>query len=130
MCGIYGGHFEMSSYVGLRNPTTISPPMFDSPSTCDFRWRQAETQRAVAEAELDLCSSTANDKLERDFTEAVATEHTAEGSEAVSDKGAAGHASDDELVVDGGIIGEAEGSALPDETGDDRGTALEPGEVR
>ncbi len=113
-----------------RNPTNVSPRVFGSPAICDFRRRQTETQRAVAEAEFDLCTTTANDTLERDLTAAVATEHGVEGSQAVSDEGAAGHASDDEQVVDSGIFGEATGAILTDETGDGRGTALEPGEVR
>lgn len=93
-----------------------------------LRRRQSETQRAVAEAELDLCSATVTDTLERDFTVAVATEHDVEGSHAGSDGGAANHEGDGELVLDNGIIcGEATGTVLPDETGV---VALEPGEVR
>ena len=96
-----------------------------------YRRRQTEIQRAVAEAELELCAATAN-TLHRDLAEASEED----GTEAKSivaeteEKIGGGHARHSSRVAARGF-GEAAEMISHEDDGsrDGQGTALEPGEV-
>lgn len=93
------------------------------------RRRQIEIQRAVAEAELDLCTATAN-AVDTGLTEASARGATKAECVVVEAGERIGSHFSDIGVVEVGDFGEATETVSPDEGREDRRvTSLEPGEV-
>lgn len=93
----------------------------------NHRRRQTETQRAVAEAELDLCIATANTLDISDLAEASPEDVTRAECVVMGGKEIIGGPTIGRSVATGGF-GEATGKGAPGESREDRrGKALEPG---
>lgn len=89
------------------------------------RRRQTEIQRAVAEAELDLCTATANtlDSSSFGLAEASAEDAMKAGERIIGQSG------DSTIAAVGGFAEATETVSLDEIRGDRRDTAIEPGEV-